>query len=550
MSNYEREILTNEVIKKLYKYSQQTPAAAAGQAAGAAVAGQAAGAAAGTAARGTATTNQPNEQALYGLAEKLVANLARQIDPGNAPAGANPFDSANSAPLNTENLKNFQTLLEYLATNKVSYEGKRIAYKPGDGAPDQPADADQLKSQGTPLYYELYKIDPVTQKYPTTNYWAIKEPLIAFLNYLKTFSVSKDGNKVMKLMVNGIIDSVNKLPGMEAGKISKEAPAPQQATNNDILDGFQTPELSVQGFDYQYMIQHRDNDFAGVPITLAGNDLSSSSSLQAWLNKNNFQLNENGKKVPSNDPKVNKCGIAFALYNRAKYLKDNKSNSKNADKYAKNADYYLAQITSITPTLTDGDNKTCVLGRADGVVGGASATTGTAGAGAAGAAGNLTAEVMTKLIEVIRRAPLRENQFNFGAIKTFVENDVFKAIFEKSLGDVASNYNTTKSQIIQLYQNLINKAGISSLDVSEGASWNHIVPTKIGNKNEMTQFVNNSDSILNYYKNFLNMLRQITYGNPALSGSDSVLEEQIGISQRIGAKISVIEGYCETVKFR
>jgi hypothetical protein len=146
---------------------------------------------------------------------QLIGNLESQLVPGAENEVSHEGDPGTAAVLRTQNLESLGALVNFLETNKITINGKRIAYSPGENPHTEDYVPYQLEPGGSLL-------EPVDRSKMTQGFVVNKDLLAAYLVSLQQRQQEKP-NPVMNVMLTKLIKETNDL--LET-KISEKYVAP------------------------------------------------------------------------------------------------------------------------------------------------------------------------------------------------------------------------------------------------------------------------------------------------------------------------------------
>lgn len=134
---------------------------------------------------------------------QLIGNLESQLVPGAENEVSHEGDPGTAAVLRTQNLESLGALVNFLETNKITINGKRIAYSPGENPHTEDYMLYQLEPGGALL--EAPDRSKITQGFVVN-----KDLLSAYLVSLQA-NEQKLRNPVMSVMLTKLIKETNDL---------------------------------------------------------------------------------------------------------------------------------------------------------------------------------------------------------------------------------------------------------------------------------------------------------------------------------------------------
>jgi hypothetical protein len=459
----------------------------------------------------TAPAAQPanpdlSQEKIKAIAQKLVARLASQISPDLAPKDTSPFgsDTGASAPMRNENIKNLESLLDYLATNKIVYNGSRVAYKAGEEGTSR----DPGMGPANALYFSLNKAAPEGQekvKYTGVAYWVFEKPLQAFVNYLQKYAASPEGNEMMVMMIGSIANQINSNPNLKE-KIVPGSDT-QATSSHDTIDAFNTTDWSVKDVSTLVSegisVRNTAKPFEGARIPLSMDDLSSKDKLFNWLDRNKISQNKefnDGKSHTVNET-FDPCKALFVLYKKALAYQNPPTSAASYPKWKEHAAYYLKQVTNLTPQFSN-ENGVCEVNNPN-----------------SSSSGQKSDKEGSKLSQDIFDAlpnlyPLKDGQLNFKGVNAFATNKFVRKLFEAS--DSGSAYNEYAKAIYDAASKMTELIGdVGNVKTSQPGDWQGIFKTKLGTN--YGAFSTASTNLLSAYKQMLAEMLTIGESNAVKS---------------------------------
>lgn len=327
--------------------------------------------------------------------KQLLDNLESQLYPPERDPNAPAIATQSDGPVNltSTNLEGLGALVSFLAQNKITLDGQRIAF----------FQKEDPKSED----YQLYRLEPnagflerADRTKVTDGFFVNTDLLVKYIRTLQA-SQAKKPNDVLRVQIGALIDQANKLLGT---KISETYQEPEKTlSDNQVLDSF------PQQIDPK-------NYTANGNAALTFGDIKTPEALNSWMQSHSITVN--GKTMADQD--FNPCVVVQTMYNKARWLLARATNTTLKERYT----IYVKQVEKIGPSITGPDGKACALQGAP-----------TAGTGA-GATGQGTAEAFNQLIESM---PLRVSDIDFQRIKTFF--DKFRQVVNPQRPGVASAFN-------------------------------------------------------------------------------------------------------------
>jgi hypothetical protein len=317
--------------------------------------------------------------ALRGLVDNLEQQIATQGDP-NAPAQVATEDG-QSVSLISPHLENLGTLVEFLARNKITVGGKRVAYAVNDMD-----DQDKSKDQSYPLYKlqgAAGLLEPANRNEAVTYGYYINNDLLK--SYISTLQAQlvKNPNPVLQAQVKALVQDANEQLDANISATYQE-PAktlrPDQLLDN-VPQNFSSQSPTTEG---------------NVPLTFA--DISSDTGFNAWIQKNNIGIDGRAYK----HPEYNKCALIKALYSRSQSYLSNSTSAEQKNTYT----IALQQLPQLANAFK------CDLGQSN-QPGTPNMQGGQQGAG--------TPQQQVAMIgQLVSALPLRMDVIDFAAIRDFI----------------------------------------------------------------------------------------------------------------------------------
>jgi hypothetical protein len=350
------------------------------------------------------------DSSTYGLAQKLIVDLQRQIDPKNAPEPEPPLTSGNhvTPEIKPANLRNLGDFVKWMADSKLEWNKKRFAW-----TADEYKNNPDLSSNGA-IVFDAYTSDRTrdANRQPTkSDVYILKPEMLAVLTYLRDSKEYKT-NRVFRVMLGNAIDQFNSYLEPGENRLEKQ-PISQDIDSNIVVDGFDVLDNKnpLNG------IENWNNNFQMYQFKLKVSDIN--SNFKDWINHLHTYNNDNNPDVVYSKD-VDHCLVVHSLYQRAMYLANTVGNSHDKDVpgYSKAAKLYLAKIVEVGKTYVDKDGKPCSV---------TSPTTSTTDANKPGTSqedssqSKLTREQLSLISEIVNKLPLDQNFIDLNKIRDFTE---------------------------------------------------------------------------------------------------------------------------------
>lgn len=431
----------------------------------------------------------------------IIANLEQQLSsPSSAVITSAQIgtEGDQSASLNSTNMENIGSLIEFLATNKITVDGKRIAYAANEN-PNDPS-YPLYKLQGSAGLLELANRGETVQY----GYYLNKALLSEYLNSLRGQLV-KSPNPVMNAQVEALVHQANEeLDANVADSYQETKKLPTNQPLDNVPQNVQTSDPAAQG-----------------AIVLTYGDITSDTAFNSWIQKNNVSVD--GKAF--RDLQYNKCGLVSVLFKRAKSYVGNATSPADKEKFS----VYQQQVQTLASDMQ------CDLGA------GASSSGNKPGAtNQQGGQGANSAQVAT-LEEIVESLPLQMDQLDFGRIRDFISK--YQGVVASTTDpNRAAQANTAMQQLEQYMQaasqntvggNLTN-FHMDGLTANDFVSW-AVPPTQPG---EQTRSRGSARALADYLENvvrstyvvikdFYNAHYQMLH-DPANASMRQLVEQQVG----------------------
>lgn len=310
-----------------------------------------------------AAVNPQDFAALRGI----IANLEKELSvPTSAVISGAQISTENEQPvsINSSNLENIGTLVEFLARNKITVDGQRIAYTTDETPPNPSYQAYKLPGSAG-LLESANRNETIKYEYHVN-----KDLLSKYLDSLRAQLV-KNPNPVMRAQIGDLIHQAN--DQLNAG-VSQEYKEVKTLPGNQPIDSL--PQA----------IKTSDPRAEG-PRVLTYSDLASDTSLNSWIQQNGISLDDKDYK------ELNRCALLKIFYNRSSNYVTIASSVPEKEKYQ----VYVQQVQKLAGEMQ------CNLGGATQFTQQSGATTQQA--------------TLQELVEIL---PLRMDSLDFGRIRDFI----------------------------------------------------------------------------------------------------------------------------------
>lgn len=284
---------------------------------------------------------QKNQQTVDGnvgsLASKLVSNLISDIGATGGTTSTKP-DAKGLFP---KDLKNLGDLLTYCANNSIEWQNEPIAAAINTSNPQRPSkmkwEFNNVISTGR---------DPSSRKMNTSSFFANKEALTGYLDYLRRRAVKTD-NKVLEVMVGKLAEQVNQYVDPV-----DQIKADVKGANGYLVDAFVDKTFSAKDpLEGSTLLLKSypvvpDGVFASKLYT---NNLSSVTSFNSWFYNNITTLiDKDGNSTLTDESGVpSACLFLNTIIQRAEFYA-----GRAASRQAKDAaTMYLADVKKIAAEL-------------------------------------------------------------------------------------------------------------------------------------------------------------------------------------------------------
>jgi len=348
----------------------------------------------------------------YQLANKLIVDLKRQINPDNAPPVEAPIGTPDNKPLGLTNreLRNLGDFINWAANNKLTWNNKRFAWTEAEYKANPTSIPDSAAEFSA--YTSIRDRESDTRQPHKVAAYALKQELIDFVTYIRDSEQNRT-NRVLQVMIGSLINQIN--DNLEPGDKKIEARPSKGATQtlppSMIIDGL--PIVLSTNAPYEGL-DGLKNDFSGAPVKLYVNIVNNSSTFRAFI-LNQSVKNDKGEQILASDPaKGDPCLIINILYKRAQYLVNTigTAHDEHTPRYSEAAKLYLNKIIEVGKTLRGRDGKACSVG-IDTTIGGTAGTT-------PGGQQALTPEQISLLQQILSNLPLHTANIDTNRIDRFL----------------------------------------------------------------------------------------------------------------------------------
>jgi hypothetical protein len=381
---------------------------------------------------GQAAAAQVNANAaLKQLLDNLESQLYPQQKDPNAPAEVST-DSDSAVSLTSTALEGLGSLVAFLAQNKISVDGQRVAYY----------QQEDPKSED----YQLYRLEPnagflepATRETVTNGFFVNKDLLVKYITTLQA-GLAKKPNDVLRVQLGALVNQSNKLLGTQLGT-TYQAPEATLA-DGQVLDSFpQVIDPKNYGADGN--------------AALTFGDIKSPEAFNAWMQSHSISVG--GKTMKDQD--FDRCVVIQTVHSKAKWKASTATNDTLKNRNA----IYLKQVEKIGPSITGPDGKACTLAGVS--------TSPAAGAGGA------TADSLSRLVSAL---PLAAGDIDFSRIRTFF--DAYRQMVNPSRPGAAAALramdnvvNTAMPNAQKMTENQMDSYPLS-VDATTLATW--LIPPK------------------------------------------------------------------------
>lgn len=393
------------------------------------------------------------------FARALTVNLQRSIGDPSAPPLEEPFGTegnkqADNLMVNSTSLGAF---LNWVADNKIQYQGKRFVWKK-DGHWENPAtktnwikgDDEKLAPQTAGLYQSIDVSKPVsaTGQYEEMFAYADKETVLKYLTYIRDVLIPRGKDpRAAEVVISRLISEMNsKIPVTD--RINPYSTAKDKVPPIDlemIVDAFPNETLVLDNSGQFNTGLNSAPTFDNLPTHLTVGNLRDLPSFTAWLTNMWVKQPNVPKPVKAYDLEAadaDSCAALRVLYNRAMRLSSIGTGRDNVKpNYSKAVIRYLSAIKEFAPSFHDSSGRPCsVIAE---TVAPSTTQPGTGQPGQPGAAqpttpgGKLSSDEVAKLTELLTSLPLEVEAIHLEKIKRFIDN---AAAFDRSVasGPVAT----------------------------------------------------------------------------------------------------------------
>jgi hypothetical protein len=383
----------------------------------------------------------------YNNLNTLLTNLEKAITPVKEDAAA---PTANAAPkvsyqadpnnptakpsYGASDLEDFESLINFLATKKMTVDGKRIAYNDADPESKAVAQSDE---------YDIYRTQRTTggpalsRTKEDVRYYVQKDLLVKFIQS-RLAALATKPNKTEEVQLRARIQDANNLLDL------------------NIDPKYKPPADLTKPVDSLPKLFGDVNAPGSEPITLA--DVQSLTSLNGWLAKHDISVQVDNKPVNIKDRNnFDHCAALKYMYQRGQAQLKFNATPENT----KTLQDYLNQLAQIAGSVQGKDGEACDIGAP-------------AAQQQPGAAGGPGQAVLQNLVSGL---PLDPDSLNFQRIMAWI-NEYKKIINstknkERKASDMAAinNITASMSQATALTQNKKQDFELSNADSSTVEGW-------------------------------------------------------------------------------
>lgn len=221
--------------------------------------------------KGQAAAASVNASNDYANLRSLIVDLSKQLlpkDPNAAPAASvisYEGDANNKPKMTSTHLEGLGALVNFLEMNKITVDGKRIAYSQGEDP----------KSQE----YQLYQLEgnagllEVADRSQVTNGRFVNKDLLKAFIMSRLAALSQQPNKVEEVQLGVLIQEANKLLGTNINPVYNKPVAPTQpgatpaqpaATPAQPGKGVQGTQQFIQSMVQNLPLDRNDIDFTRI----------------------------------------------------------------------------------------------------------------------------------------------------------------------------------------------------------------------------------------------------------------------------------------------
>lgn len=317
----------------------------------------------------------------FGAVRGIISNLEKQLASPTSTviSGAQVgTESDQAASLSSINMENIGSLVEFLARNQITVDGKRIAY----AANENPNDAaySLYKLQGSAGLLELANRGETVQY----GYYINKALLVDYLNTLRG-QLAKNPNPVLNAQLGALINQANEeLDANMSGDYKENKSLPTNQPLDSVPQNIKTSDPTSPG-----------------SIVLTYGDITADTNFNAWIQKNNVSVDGRAYQHLQYD----KCGLVKVLLIRATSYVSNATSVDDKEKFTIYQEIVQKLAADIKCDLND--NKSNTNNETD----------------SANQTGGANVAVQTSsLQELIDVLPLQMDQLDFGRIRDFVSH--------------------------------------------------------------------------------------------------------------------------------
>lgn len=381
----------------------------------------------------------------YELALKLLYNIQRDIDPLSAPSADTPIGVEGNPnaeiPATTAHFRTLGDFLNWAATNKLTWKGKRFAWTPEEVALQRGKPNDPTQSAWVFTSLPFNRNDRRIDRQPEEkSVYADKDALVAYLSALRDGPEAK-GNNVLRFMLASLIGETNGYLRIKGDKPinTKTSDTPQDNLDPRLVVDVLPSVLSMETLNEGLNLHPFQNVSPDIDGALTVSDLKDAGSFKAWLRNRKVKVTvpaQGGQPAKSvvmsadpTDAESDPCLAVHILYQRATKLASvAEGDDRTVPNYSKAVALYVLAITTYGKTVVGKDGKPCAVVRPGTTTGVAPGTQ--PGAGGVGTGKSPSTQ---QLNDVIQYMPLNLNSINLNSIDSF-----FRA-YEKLVTDTGSS---------------------------------------------------------------------------------------------------------------
>jgi hypothetical protein len=441
------------------------------------------------------------------FARALTVNLQRSVGDPSAPPLEEPFSTDGNKPAVNlmANSTSLGAFLNWIADNKIQYQGKRFVWKK-DGHWGDPATKTNwikgpdeiLVPQTAGRYTSIDVSKPVsaTGEYEEMVAFADKEILLKYLAYIRDVLIPRGKDpRAAEVVISRLISEMNSkiLP---AERIDSHATAKDKVPAIDlemVVDAFPNETLVLDNSGQFNTGLNSAPTFDNLPTHLTVGNLRDLSSFTAWLTNMWVKQPNTPKPIKAYDLEASdadSCAALRALYNRAMRLSSIGTGRDNVKpNYSKAVIRYLSAIKEFAPSFHDSSGRPCsVIAE---TVAPSTTQPGTGQPGQPGAAqpatpgGKLSSDEVAKLTELLTSLPLEVEAIDLAKINRFIDN---AAAFDRSVasGQVSGDSVVRFNRAIGALQTMMTSSGYPRIELSW--SFPQIAKAYLRDPNNESQF--------------------------------------------------------------